>query len=565
MSKQVELQPCPLCGQPFQGFFGSKNRHVCRECAAQIRDERGRRVVFRDTRTSMFGAEYRAYDAETGQARADNSCYVRGVRCVGVAGRWDDLQIDVAEALAPPPQPSRMRVLGCLLGGALGDALGYPIEFLQLAEIHAEHGARTPRRLNLGEGPLALISDDTQMTLFTAEGITLARRKGHPVEGWVGHVRDAYLRWYATQQTLTEAERAPFGAALTAGSLREEPRLQSARAPGTTCMATLQRTLDTNVRYDLSRPPNHSKGCGAVMRMAPVGLAAYTEEQAFEVGRDAGLLTHGHPSGYLAAAYFAAVIHLLVREVPLPAALERADRLLAREPGREELEAIVARARALAQAGRPTPAAVESLGRGWVGDEALAIGLLCALTADMDAPDGVADALWRAACHSGDSDSTASLTGNLLGAAHGLGRLPAGWLAQLELADVIERTALELHDAAYGLHREEAPAAATRQPVVAEGAPRRPLRLLEARQVAQIEALLGRPLDASDLCLVPGLQRLSSQQIEIARRLAVARQLGLGALYVREVIPPGTRMNEIGRFFVDVVEGGSDPLTWRAR
>lgn len=85
--------------------------------------------------------------------------------------------------------------------------------------------------------------------------------------------------------------------------------------------------------------------------------------------------------------------------------------------------------------GRPTPELIEAeLGQGWVGEEALAIGLLCALRAD-----SLADALLLSVNHSGDSDSTGSICGNLVGARDGVGAIPSHWLSELELREVIER------------------------------------------------------------------------------------------------------------------------------
>jgi ADP-ribosylglycohydrolase len=128
------------------------------------------------------------------------------------------------------------------------------------------------------------------------------------------------------------------------------------------------------------------------------------------------VLTHGHPSGYLSAAYLAALVHDLARGAALPEAITEADRLLRQERDHEEIAGAVAQARALAASGLPSAEALQGLDGGWVGEEALAIALACALTADTAAPAGVAEALWRAVCHSGDSDSTGSITGNVQGA-----------------------------------------------------------------------------------------------------------------------------------------------------
>jgi ADP-ribosylglycohydrolase len=332
------------------------------------------------------------------------------------------------------------RFVGCLLGGAIGDALGYPIEFeRETARILGKYGAVPPARLAYA-GP-ALVSDDTQMTLFTAEGLIRVYLRGAERGIWhpPSFLQTSYRRWYVTQVAASpEAARVDHP-----GWLMGERRLFARRAPGNTCLKALAGKSDDCPTVE--SPPNDSKGCGAVMRSAPIGLCSRTRAEAFELGRDAAVVTHGHPSGYLSAAYFASVIHDLARSLDLPGAMAHADALLAGERGHEEMAAVIARVRALAPGGPPSPATIESLGGGWVGEEALGIALLCALTARDSSPAAFADALWRSVAHSGDSDSTGSLTGNLLGAMHGQACLPAAWRAEVELADVAERLARDLH------------------------------------------------------------------------------------------------------------------------
>jgi ADP-ribosyl-[dinitrogen reductase] hydrolase len=341
-------------------------------------------------------------------------------------------------------RPRRTQFIGCLLGGALGDALGYPIEFAPLAKIPKQQGAGVPKSLPLNADSQAVVSDDTQMTLFMAEGMIRARQRMRD-RGIcsVPHViRGALLRWLSTQ---TEGTGARATKAQWPGWLVGEPKLHVQRAPGTTCLSALKKIGTDDMIPTTERPINDSKGCGAVMRSAPAGLAASDRREAFELGRDTGALTHGHPSGYLAAAYLASLVFDLVRRVPLDEAMRNADSMVRAERGHEELMDVVSVARRAARAGPPTPKAVESLGSGWVGEEALAIALLCALTADTRTPAGFAGALWRAVRHSGDSDSTGSITGNLLGAIVGVNGLPPHWVAQIELRPVIERLGKDLY------------------------------------------------------------------------------------------------------------------------
>jgi ADP-ribosylglycohydrolase len=345
---------------------------------------------------------------------------------------------------AAPVVPSVSRFVGCLLGGAIGDALGYPVEFLKTGEIERLFGRSSPPRLSRARGNKALISDDTQMTLFSAEGLirawhrTLDRHVGSPEAVLLG----AYQRWLSTQ-TGSGAER--WTNPGRRGWLLDVPELRAQRAPGNTCMSALEQSLKSHSVPSIRARPNDSKGCGAIMRSAPVGLVAVDAEQAFRRACDAAVLTHGHPSGYLAAGYFAVVVHRLVRDAPLEEAMRVADDLLMAQQDGAEVAGAVEAARRASAGEVAFPMVVERLGGGWVAEEALAIALLCALRAEGRAPDAVATTLWRAAAHGGDSDSTGSLTGNLLGAMHGVEALPPLWLDDLELREVIERVARDLH------------------------------------------------------------------------------------------------------------------------
>jgi len=334
---------------------------------------------------------------------------------------------------------ARDRVRGCLLGGAVGDALGAPVEFLRLPEIRARFGPAGIRDLAPAYGRLGAITDDTQMTLFTAEGLLLAWRR-YSLRG-ICHppsmMHAAYLDWLRTQG------EAPGFAAPGIGGLAALPEMNSRRAPGNTCLSALLAATR------LGEPArNDSKGCGGVMRVAPCGLLAThpaSPAEAFRLGCEAAALTHGHPSGILASGHFAATIAALRGGAALAPALDAADAVLAGREGAAETVAALAAARALAARGRPTPEALESLGGGWVAEEALAIAVACALVAE-DFADGVR----LAVNHSGDSDSTGAIAGNLLGLLWGEGAIPPDWLEALELRAEIAAVADALAGAADG-------------------------------------------------------------------------------------------------------------------
>jgi ADP-ribosylglycohydrolase len=173
------------------------------------------------------------------------------------------------------------------------------------------------------------------------------------------------------------------------------------------------------------------------MRIAPVGLAH--PDAAFRTGCEVAAITHGHPTGWLAAGYLAEVVAGLTRGLDLRDAAVGALAPLTHVRGHEETSFAVQLALALTHVGEPSSQKVESLGGGWVAEEALAIGLYCALVA-RDFVHGVL----LAVNHGGDSDSTGAIAGNLLGLIHGEQGIPARWLERLELREEIARVGDDL-------------------------------------------------------------------------------------------------------------------------
>jgi ADP-ribosylglycohydrolase len=322
------------------------------------------------------------------------------------------------------------------LGGAVGDALGAPVEFHGIHLIRDKYGSAGITDYAAAYGRRGAITDDTQMTLFTAEGLLRAiarrRHKGgcHPASV----IHHAYIRWLRTQGGRS---RSHFSQDEMDGWLIGVESLHSSRAPGATCLSALRG----EEMGEMQRPLNNSKGCGGVMRVAPVGMVAEDEEKAFSLGCEAAAITHGHPSGYYSAGCFAAIVYHLTEGRSLPEAIELSLRILERPENDEHEECAEAVHRAVAlwrlSSPNPSPEAIERLGGGWVGEEALAISLYCALASQ----DDFARGLLLAVNHSGDSDSTGAITGNLLGQMLGVGAIPEKWLAELELRAEIEAMA----------------------------------------------------------------------------------------------------------------------------
>lgn len=317
-------------------------------------------------------------------------------------------------------------IRGCMIGGAVGDALGAPLEFMRYHEITNRFGAQgAADYVEFSDGTGA-VTDDTQMALFTAEGILCAdiNHDADPVSA----VHSASLRWLATQQRI---QPDPSKKGLEPGWLIKEPQLFRRRAPGNTCISALcEGKLPAE---------NDSKGCGTVMRMAPVGLF-YPPEEAYEYGCKFSAVTHGHPTGYIAGGAFAMLISFLLHGKSLTESLDLTEAHLQKIRDAGETLAAIRQAR--------TAQTVFELGEGWIAEEALAIGIYCALKHPWNFEAGVLEAINI----SGDSDSTGSIAGNILGVMTGEDAIPPRWRTNLQEYRIVSELSedlfqrLECHD-----------------------------------------------------------------------------------------------------------------------
>jgi len=292
---------------------------------------------------------------------------------------------------------------GCLIGLAIGDALGGPVEGLTLGEIRSRYGVDGIRDFDEFRGfAEGFYTDDTQMSLATAHGIIdaekLTREGDEPDAAW--SVYNRYLLWLDTQS---------------------DPELR--RGPGRTCLDA----LGSGKMGTLEEKINDSKGCGGVMRTAPAGLA-YPPGKAFKEGMRFAAITHGHPSGYLSAGFLSDTIARLMQRKSIEDAIEQSSQLLIGYDGHEETLEKIDLALELVESQHTAEFSVKTIGQGWVGEEALAIAIYCALTF----PDSWQEAVLAAVNHSGDSDSTGSITGAIMGAALGINAIPGRWVRDVE-------------------------------------------------------------------------------------------------------------------------------------
>lgn len=348
-----------------------------------------------------------------------------------------------------PVLPVQDRIRGCLIGGAAGDALGYPVEFFSEQTLRERCGDGGIRQyLPDPVSGTARISDDTQMTLFTANGLLVGdtrmalRGIGAQPHDYVSR---AYQDWLITQRTSAPARDTHASICW----LMDIPALYRCRAPGSTCLSALtQQQGQPPLESYISHPQNHSKGCGGVMRVAPLGVSRYTAvpiEALDREGAELAAITHGHSLGYMPAAVLTHILHRIVyperTQTLLQIVCEARDTVRALFAGDKHLDELTARidlAIRLADNDEPDLANIHRLGEGWVAEETLAVAIYCALRHADDFSAGIIAAV----NHCGDSDSTGAVTGNILGALLGYDAIDKAWTRDLELRDVI----LELAD-----------------------------------------------------------------------------------------------------------------------
>ncbi len=333
---------------------------------------------------------------------------------------------------------------GCLIGGAAGDALGYAVEFFEASQIFRRYGENGITKYELTNG-VAQISDDTQMTLFTADALCWAEHenaeRGSSLP-FISCIKHNYKAWYVTQ-----TRQYPLPKESNPSHIMTFPELYSRRAPGNTCLSV----IEGNCFGSVNEPINRSKGCGGVMRVAPVGLffgKNYPIEDVDMLAAEAAALTHGHSLGYIPAAALAHIIHLIVHQdgILLKSAVSDMIASIKQQFSFDEhiseFTNIVDKAIMLSSNYEIDDLdAIRMLGKGWVAEETLAIALYCALKYESN----FEKALIAAVNHDGDSDSTGALTGNILGAYLGLSKLPQRFIDNLELKNYILELAENLY------------------------------------------------------------------------------------------------------------------------
>lgn len=320
---------------------------------------------------------------------------------------------------------------GSMFGLAYGDALGAATEFLDMARIRQRFGDAGPLEPT---GSPALVTDDTQMAIAVAQALLEIRDEPLTAGALEPPLRRLFVEWLHSPD--------------------------NDRAPGGTCLRACEG-LDAGLRWQAATQ-HGSKGCGANMRVTPIGLAPdLDDERRAAAAQFQAALTHGHPTGLAAAELTAFATRWLADGMPpadLPGALRdrcHAERTtyhgdwlgdLWQRPGVPSPEEFIARGwdeclgvldalDAAVDAADRDADPCAATGAGWIAEEALATGLLCFLLF----PGDPVAAIRRGAASSGDSDSIACLAGAFAGAHLGMDAWPAEWAGRIEYAEALTR------------------------------------------------------------------------------------------------------------------------------
>lgn len=374
--------------------------------------------------------------------------------------------------------PDLDRRHGIMFGLAYGDALGRPTEFMKGTSLAKFKGGPFQHRVGLNTPKQGIVTDDTQMSIYVGRAASHVRKmETGPL------MADRFIQAFIDWQ-------------------RDPKSMDGQRAPGATCMGAVS-ALKRNPRQWLLATRPDSKGNGANMRVAPLALRTdWTWDELAAAAQLQAAITHGHPTALAAADLTAVAVRMLLEGVAKPTeslldhllayAYDQRDRyrgdwlggLWETDMPRQmfaypKMQVKVdwwddaasvkprppARTTASPQAyiRRGWDEMIDALltvykkprdreqdpcdlaGGGWVAEGALAAAVHTLITFE----DDPTNALRRAAFTDGDSDSIASITGALAGAAYGLKAFPSHWIGNLEYRSELESLTVRLTAAAH--------------------------------------------------------------------------------------------------------------------
>ncbi len=305
------------------------------------------------------------------------------------------------------------KFLGCMYGLALGDTLGFQVEFLPLNEIRRKYGDSGITDI-LGQQPI--FSDDTQMSLATAQALINSPSKDS-LERIMQEVSREYVVWLKSPK--------------------------NNRAPGLTCITGCKNLArGDNWRKSGVR---ESKGCGAAMRTAPIGLFFKDMDKLIEIAYGSSICTHAHDTGIASGIATALITNFALNDFPLQNILAETKKKLiyaGKKHNFNPKEMTAALDKVASCLSKNPETAIPRLGQGWTGEEAVSIAAYSFLRT----PGNYKQAILTAANIDGDSDSTACITGAFSGAYNGVQVIPKSWLDKLEKREHIKMLTRKLFE-----------------------------------------------------------------------------------------------------------------------
>jgi ADP-ribosylglycohydrolase len=296
-----------------------------------------------------------------------------------------------------------------LLGLAVGDALGVPVEFLARGSFHVDGmtGYGTHNQ------PLGTWSDDTSLTLCLAASIA----EGFDINGLARH----FVRWY--DEGYLTATGVVFDVGnTTAWAIR---RLKEGIAP--------KKSGSTAFK---------DNGNGSLMRVAPLVfvIAGKPEKPRFAAAKAVSAITHAHPISVAACFIYLEYLHKLLIGADKAAAYAalRGD---FRDGSPFIAPDILNRFVRVLQFDITTLSETEIRSGGFVIDT-LEAALWCFLTTN-----NYRDAVLKAVNLGEDTDTTAAVAGGLAGLFYSAGNIPPDWLKTLAAFDDISRLAVDMANA----------------------------------------------------------------------------------------------------------------------
>ncbi|MBW2986716.1 ADP-ribosylglycohydrolase family protein [Candidatus Woesearchaeota archaeon] len=315
---------------------------------------------------------------------------------------------------------TKEKYLGCIYGLAIGDALGYPNEFIRFPYLLRKNKGRGTIDFEPSRVPAGTYTDDTQMSLAIARALLksdLSAYSLEPLEEIMENISDEFVKW-----------------------LRDP---ENNRAPGNTCIAGCKK-LEQGVHWKDSGDPK-SKGCGTAMRTAPIGLMFADDLSTLtEVAHYSSKCTHAHPTGIAAGIATAYLTALALKDIDHNAWIDN----LLEFPSLKENEEFTDKIRQVKQV-LPYEdhfQALKELGDGWVGEQAVALALYCVLKNPQDYEKTVL----MGANTNGDSDSIACIAGAISGAYNGIESIPERWIEKVENTQYLREIAEALYEKRHG-------------------------------------------------------------------------------------------------------------------